>query len=227
MLISSMLSACDEPAQEPASTEEERLEERIEEEVDDLVEEVEEATAKIEEALSELKGHLMDLAEKEKAMREPARLEELEQLLPEEADGLDRIKTDTRGDLIGLGTAEVSATYADDGVEAKVDIVDTGLLAPLARTFASWLDNDIDRESDRGFEQTRPFFTRSAEYPSFESFTRVGDHGECTIMVWVADRYIVALEVAGEGVVLGDCTDVRDELPFRKLERLSRPVDDK
>ncbi len=109
--------------------------------------------------------------------------------------------------------------YEDGNEWMEISISDLGTLTGLARMgFAAWLQTEVDRESDRGFERTRKFRSGGKEYPSFEKFEGSGDEGNCEIQVWVAERFIVSVQ--GRNVEMDQCEDARDEISFRKLDRM-------
>ena len=77
----------------------------------------------------------------------------------------------------------------------------------------------MDSENDRGFERTGKIRVGGKEYPYYEKFRRTdGDKGTCEIQLWVAERFI--LKVEGRDVEMEQCEDGRDEINFRKLDRM-------
>ncbi len=181
-----------------------------------------EFTKELADALKQVAALLDERADE----GEPTHLEDLVNLLPTNVDGLAAVLADSRKSLIGLGVTNASATYAGEDIQITIDIVDLSTLAPLASVANRWLAQEIDRESDRGFERTTKFQPRSIEYQAFESYSGDNDHSECATMIWVADRIIVSVKASGSEVEMGDCTDARDEVSFRKLERLARALAD-
>ncbi len=198
---------------------EDALEETIEESIEEFSDQLEDVLSEVAVLIDEIVG--------ESRRKEPAHVRDLMKLLPNDIDGLDLVTTDSKHHPFGTGGADVTAKFASDEVEASVSIIDPGALAPLVRKSAEWLDGEIDQESSDGFERTRRFRPRSGDYPAYESLTRISDDQvECAIMVWVADRFIVAVEVSGRGVEIDHCTDVRDSVSFRKLHRLAAALED-
>ena len=192
--------------------------EEIENEVEETVQGI---TTDFEGVFREVAGLLREMADEEEE-RVPVLIEDLRNLLPDEIDGLYQVLVDSRSTFPGLGVSDVRATYGDDEIEFTLFIIDSGSLAPLVREFTEWLGEDIDHESDRGFERTRIYRPRATDFPSLENFTRTNSHAECTIMIWVSDRFLVGVEASGLDVEMADCVEARDELSFRKLERLAR-----
>lgn len=150
---------------------------------------------------------------------------DLRDLLPDEVSHLDR--TDWGGEqlnVLGLSLSHASATYEDDGQSLEISISDLGTLsAVVAVGMASWLDVEIDRESNRGYERTRKYRSRGKTYQTYERYEGADGTGSCEIQIWVADRFIVGIE--GEDVEMGRCDEARDEIPFPKLERLSEEAE--
>ena len=153
---------------------------------------------------------------------DPVDFDELEDLLPDEVDGLDR--TEKGGEsinILGVAFAVASATYTYDFQSITVSIADLGTLSSFAaQEHGEWLDVEIDRESDRGYERTRKFHSRGKTYPGYEKFETHGDGGECAIHVLVEERFVVSIE--GEQIEMGQCEEALDKVSFRRLERLRR-----
>ncbi len=143
---------------------------------------------------------------------------QLERLLPREVEGLLRTSTGEQTNQINRLLSAASATYADANRSVMVFIADLAPLSGLARlAFMDWQEGGIDRESNRGFERTRPFQVRKKTWPSYEKFEVEDGHASCTIQVWVAGRFFVGVE--GDGVGMGVCEETRDDISFSKLER--------
>ncbi len=101
----------------------------------------------------------------------------------------------------------------------EISISELGTLTGIAKIgFTAWLQTEVDRESDRGFERTRKFRSGGKEYPSFEKFEGTGDEGNCEIQIWVAERFIVSIQ--GRNVEMDQCEEARDEISFRQLDRM-------
>ena len=145
---------------------------------------------------------------------------DLKKLLPDEVDGLDRTSVESeRGGAFGIQVSTATGEYEDGDEWLQISIADLGTLTGLARMgYAAWLQTEVDRESDRGFERTRKFRSSGKEYPSFEKFEGEGDEGDCEIQVWVAERFIVSVE--GRNVEMEQCEEARDEISFRQLDRM-------
>ena len=143
----------------------------------------------------------------------------IKDLLPDEVDGLDRTGAEgQRSGAFGVQVSTATGKYEDGDQRLEIVISDLGTLSAVMR-FAqnAWLQAEIDREHDRGFERTRKFRADGKDYPSFEQFEGEGDEGNCEIQVWVAERFIVQVE--GRNVEMELCEEARDEIGGRGRER--------
>ncbi len=173
-----------------------------------------EAMEKAQEAMQQAFGG------KGGTVKESVDFRELKDLLPEEVDGLERTSAEgERTSVLGMQFSNAKGQYEDGDEWMEISISDLGTLTGLARMgFAAWLQTEVDRESDRGFERTRKFRSGGKEYPSFEKFEGSGDEGNCEIQVWVAERFIVSVQ--GRNVEMDQCEEARDEISFRQLDRM-------
>ena len=155
-------------------------------------------------------------------VKEAVDFRKLKDLLPEKVDGLERTSAEgerTSIGFLGMQLSNAKGRYEDGDESMEISISDLGTLTGIAKIgYTAWLQTEIDRESDRGFERTRKFRSGGKEYPSFEKFEGTGDEGNCEIQVWVAERSIVSIE--GRNVEMDQCEDARDEISFRQLDRM-------
>ena len=222
--IAVLLSACSDTAEDAYQVRDEATAtERHSDQEYDIEGDV---AAVVDEVLGEFSTMLREFAEEGRKV-EPAHLEDLEALLPKRVDGLRRVLLDHRQGLIGLGVADVHATYSDEEREISIDIVDLGSLSPLVRKVTHWLEEEVDRDTHQGFERTRTFRQRGSTFPAFESYTRTKATAECAMIIWVSDRFFVFIDSSGSDVTIEDCNDARDEVSFRRLERLARRLQGK
>jgi hypothetical protein len=144
-------------------------------------------------------------------VKEAVDFRELRDLLPESVAGMDRTNVEgERTAVMGMHFSNAKGEYEDGNERIEISISDLGTLTGLARMgYTAWLQTEIDRESDSGFERTRKFRTDGNEYPSFEKFDRRdGDTGNCEIQVWAAERFVV--QIQGRNVEMEQCEDARD-----------------
>lgn len=144
-------------------------------------------------------------------------IKQLDRVLPRDVAGLSRTTTEEKTHKIALFQS-VSATYADAVRNVMVSVADLAPLSGLARhAFKEWEEGGIDRESDTGFERTRPFRVRKSVWPSYEKYQNENGQTSCQIQVWVAGRFFVGVE--GDGVTMDVCEEARDDISFSRLER--------
>ena len=181
---------------------------------DEAPESLADAFAKAGEAIEEALGGAGS------TVKEAVDFRKLKDLLPEKVDGLERTSFEgERTGALGMQLSNAQARYEDGDERIEIRITDLGTLTGIARIgYTAWLQTEIDRESDRGFERTHKFRSGGKEYPSFEKFEGTGDEGNCEIQVWVAERFIVSVQ--GRNVEMGQCEDARDEISFRQLDRM-------
>ena len=146
--------------------------------------------------------------------------QELDKFLPQKVDGLPRTKSGGWTNHIGLELSGVEAVYSDEFREVTISLADLAPYKTLADlAFMEWVDGTIDRESDRGFERTRPFRSRQDSWPSYERYHVENDYPSCAIKVWVAQRFFVNIE--GEGVHIEICKEARSDISFTRLARIA------
>ena len=154
----------------------------------------------------------------------PINWRELEELLPNRLNGLSLNVTEGQTVDIGAGFSSVSGQYEDEEQEVTIVIADLASLSEIAAyAMSDWIGEEIDKESDRGFERTNIFRSRKGEYPSYEKYHQERGHESCELHSWVADRFLVA--ISGDSVSMSVCEEARDEISFRRLERLAEADD--
>jgi len=150
---------------------------------------------------------------------------ELQNLLPKKINGVSPTVTDGQTIGTGGGFSKVRGEYEDEEQIVTVTIIDLAAFGMhAASSLSDWLGEEIDRESDRGFERTHIFRDQTKEYPTFEKYSN--DHGleSCEMHSWVADRFLIA--ISGNGVSMETCESARDRISFRRLERFAESVSD-
>ncbi|MCY4672780.1 MAG: hypothetical protein OXD43_03260 [Bacteroidetes bacterium] len=154
----------------------------------------------------------------------PINWRELEELLPNRLNGLSLNVTEGQTVDIGAGFSSVSGQYEDEEQEITIVIADPASLSEIAAyAMSDWIGEEIDKESDRGFERTNIFRSRKGEYPSYEKYHQERGHESCELHSWVADRFLIA--ISGDSVSMSVCEEARDEISFRRLERLAEADD--
>lgn len=186
----------------------EKEEDRVEDTVPDLAEVFDQAGEAVRDALGG---------------EESVDYRALEEILPHAIAGLDRVEREGgRTEVLGMSFSAVSVRYAYEDQSIEIALADLGSVTSLVALGATeWLETEINRESHRGYERTRKYRRRGNTYPSYEKVD--GDH--CEIQICVEDRFIISIE--GERVSMDLCEEARDEIDFRKLERIKKKAEAK
>ena len=151
--------------------------------------------------------------------------QDLQKLLPERVNGVRPTITEGQTLSIGSGFSMISGEYEDGEQVVTVTIIDLAAFGKLAaEALSDWVGEDIDRESDRGFERTHIFQNRSKEYPIYEKYHNERGHEVCELHSWVEDRFLIT--ISGDGVPMSVCKSARDKISFRRLERLAESTAD-
>ncbi len=151
--------------------------------------------------------------------------QELQKLLPARVNGVRPTITEGQTLAIGSGFSKISGEYKDGEQVVMVTIIDLAAFGKLAaESLSDWVGEDIDRESDRGFERTHIFQNRSKEYPIYEKYHNEHGHEACELHSWVEDRFLIA--ISGDGVPMSICKSARDKISFRRLEKLAESTAD-
>jgi hypothetical protein len=124
---------------------------------------------------------------------EPVDFRDLKALLPESLAGLKRRSSEgSRTKVMGVAASTAEAVYEDGkGGRMKVTITDAGTLTGLAAVAVAWINVEIDKEGDSGYERTTTIEGRKA-YERYEKATRTGK-----LDVVAAGRFLVAAEATG------------------------------
>ena len=124
---------------------------------------------------------------------EPVDFRALKELLPEDLAGLKRRSADgSRSKVMGIASSSAEAVYEDGkGGRMKVSITDAGTLTGIASLAVAWINVEIDKEGDSGYERTTTIDGRKA-YERYDKATRTGK-----LDVVAAGRFLVAAEATG------------------------------
>jgi len=124
---------------------------------------------------------------------EPVDFRTLKELLPENLAGLKRVSAEgSRTKVMGIAASTAEAIYQDGkGGRMKVAITDAGTLTGLAAVAVAWINVEIDKEGDSGYERTTKIDGRKA-YERYEKATKTGK-----LDVVAAGRFLVAAESTG------------------------------
>ena len=172
--------------------------------------------------IEDVESLLLELGEIFEEVTTPRAIDyqKLQKILPKKVNGVRPTIIDGSTFAIGSGFSQVQGEYEDGEQTVTVTIVDLAALGKLAaEALSDWLDEEIDRESDRGFERTLTFQNRDKEYPAYEKYTYERGHESCELHSWVEDRFLIA--ISGDGVSMSICRSAQDRISYRRLERLA------
>lgn len=144
---------------------------------------------------------------------EPVNFRILQELLPENLSGFNRIKLggETAG-AMNIKISKAEGRYKDgSGQLLHLNILDTGGLGMSMMSAAAWSTMSIDKEDEKGYERTGTL----GKYKSYEKFRKSGSDSELSILA--ENRFIVTASCRG-------CTMeiIRSAVQALDLNRLSQ-----
>jgi hypothetical protein len=145
---------------------------------------------------------------------EPVDFRELKALLPDELGGLPRKSTSgEKSGAFGIVTSTAEGTYSADGKPASlhVKITDPGTLSGFTALGAMWMNAQIDKETDNGYEKTGTLNGRRYH----EQYNKSG-HGELTMIA--GNRFMV--EVSGNNVDMNTIKAAMAKIDLAKLDAM-------
>lgn len=124
---------------------------------------------------------------------EPVDFRTLKDLLPGSLAGLKRAGTEgSRTNVMGIASSKAEATYEDGkGGRIVLDVTDVGTLSGVTAMAFAWVNVEIDKEGDSGYERTTTVRGRKA----YERYDRNARTGELDVVV--AGRFIVGARATG------------------------------
>lgn len=137
----------------------------------------------------------------------------LKDMLPEAIDGLERIEASgERSSAMGFQVSRATATYRQGDQMVEVTLSDMGAMQHMMGFAAAWMQQEIDREDEHGYERT----TRYRGYPAHEEFTREEDgRTQAHLQVVVANRYLI--ELSGINVPMEMLREALDQMDLSPL----------
>lgn len=171
----------------------------------------------LEDAFSQLGSALEEMGEAlgGNTSVEPVNFRDLREVLPGRVRGLDKGKSsgETTGAL-GFKVSTVEQVYENGDERLEITIVDLGTLRNAAVLGMDWLNMEVDREDDNGFERT----TEIDGHPALEKCQTMGSTERCEVHLIVAERFVVDLE--SKGLSVRQMRDALDDIDLRKLEKM-------
>jgi hypothetical protein len=142
---------------------------------------------------------------------EPVDFRTLKELLPETLAGMKRVGSEgSRTNVMGVTSSKAAATYEDGkGGRIAYEILDVGSLTGVTAMAFAWVNVEIDKDGDSGYERTTTVGGRKA----YERYNQAARTGELDVIV--AGRFIVGIKASGL-----DRKAFRDSVAKLDLERL-------
>lgn len=136
---------------------------------------------------------------------------ELRETLPGSAAGLPQTEQDGQRQSMGQGFAvsNASRTYSEDDRRIQIEVTDTAGI-PMARMMMAWMNIQVDREDDDGYERTTQF----EGYPAMESYNTTNQSG--SIQYVIANRFLINVE--GRNVSMNQIMDAARSVDNRALD---------
>lgn len=144
---------------------------------------------------------------------EPVDFRELKNLLPDGIGAMKRKSSEgEKGGGFGIVVSHAEARYEGDGGSVHLKITDPGNLSGLAAMAAMWMNLELDKETDTGYEKTGTANGRRFH----EKYDRGSKSGEYTVVI--GNRFLV--EVDGRGVDMPAMKKAVDQVNLAKLEAM-------
>ncbi len=144
---------------------------------------------------------------------EPVDFRELKTLLPDGIGAMKRTSAEgEKGGGFGFIVSHAQARYEGGGGHATLKITDPGSLSGMAAMAAMWMNLELDKETDTGYEKTGSAGGRRFH----EKYDKNGKTGEYTVIV--GNRFIV--EIDGSGMDMAAMKKVVESVNLAKLESM-------
>lgn len=145
---------------------------------------------------------------------EPVDFRRLKEFLPETIAGMKRTGMEgSRTNVMGVASSKAEASYEDGrGARLTYEITDVGTLSGVTAMAFAWINIEIDKEGDSGYERT----TKVAGRKAYERYNRGARTGELDVIV--AGRFIVGIKATG--VEMKTFQEAVAKLDLAKLEAL-------
>jgi hypothetical protein len=144
---------------------------------------------------------------------EPVDFRELKALLPDGIGAMKRTSAEgEKGGAFGIVVAHAEGRYQGDGGNVDLKITDPGNLSGFAALAAMWMNMELDKETDSGYEKTGTANGRRFH----ERYDRNSKSGEYTVIV--GNRFMV--EINGRGIDMPTMKKAIDQINLAKLESM-------
>lgn len=124
---------------------------------------------------------------------EPVDFRALKELLPDSIAGMKRTSAEgTSTQVVGISSSKAQATYEDGrGGRIALEIIDVGTLSGVTAMAFAWINVEIDKEGDAGYERT----TMAGGRKAYERYDKAARKGELDVIV--AGRFFVGAKATG------------------------------
>ncbi len=145
---------------------------------------------------------------------EPVDYRELQALLPESVAGMKRTSAGgSRSNVVGITSSHAEGEYDDGkGGHLSVEIIDLGSLTGVTALAFAWVNVDIDKQGDKGYERTTMLGGRKA----YERYSKAERAGELDVLV--AGRFIATAK--GTGIDMKTFKEGIAKIDLDRLEKL-------
>jgi hypothetical protein len=158
-------------------------------------------------------GAVGEAAKSVGAAVEPVDFRELKALLPESIGAMKRSAAEgEKGGGFGIVVSHAEGRYQGDGGSADLKITDPGTLSGFAAMAAMWMNMELDKETDTGYEKTGTANGRRFH----EKYDKNSKSGEYTVIV--GNRFMV--EINGKGIDMPKMKKAIDQVNLAKLESM-------
>ena len=158
-------------------------------------------------------GAVGEAAKSVGAATEPVDFRELKALLPETIGAMKRTAAEgEKGGGFGIIVSHAEGRYRDGDGSLDLKITDPGNLSGFAAMAAMWMNLDLDKETDTGYEKTGTANGRRFH----EKYDKAAKSGEYTVIV--ANRFMV--EIHGTGIDMATMKKAIDQVNVGKLESM-------
>lgn len=158
-------------------------------------------------------GAVSEAAKSVGAAVEPVDFRELKALLPDGIGAMKRTSSEgEKGGGFGIVVSHAEGRYQGDGGSVELKITDPGTLSGFAAMAAMWMNMDLDKETDTGYEKTGTANGRRFH----EKYDKSSKSGEYTVIV--GNRFMV--EINGSGIDMPTMKKAIDQINLAKLESM-------
>jgi hypothetical protein len=158
-------------------------------------------------------GAVGEAAKSVGAAAEPVDFRELKALLPDGIGAMKRTSAEgEKGGAFGIIVAHAEGRYQGGGGYVDLKITDPGNLSGFAAMAAMWMNMELDKETDTGYEKTGTANGRRFH----EKYDKNSKSGEYTVIV--GKRFMV--EINGNGVDMATMKKAIDQINLAKLESM-------